>query len=229
VDLLLKAKVDTNHIVRHRNKNALKIASDNGLADIVFRFLSAKHPQELVARQPSPNLMNRLATHFLLTIRLREAPTFHPLFILQTEFCIKEVNKLRNNLFQILFAFRNRLPTDSAKSVLLYTGCPEWYQHRFNRDLQSMSQQVIDVLNERKHKAKALALQHKYEALAALSEATDEHPKKSRTFLCVSRSSVKRFENLAEAPSSRRTGAPEYDAFKVPRAEQSSSKRLRGG
>jgi ankyrin repeat protein len=234
VDVLLKAKVDTTHIVPNLNKNALGLALSRALLsdsyNIIFRFLTEKHPQELAAMQSNPNSISQMATKFL-TVGLRQSPTMGTSLLKAfAKQCILEVNTLRNTLFQTLYAFRNRLPDDSTKSILLYVGGPEWYQHRFNKDLQSMSEQVIDVLNERKHKAKALALQHKYEALASSENSTDEHSatKRSRTFLCGSKP-VKRLKNLAEAPSSsRHTGAPEYDAYDAPRAE-GSNKRLRGG
>jgi hypothetical protein len=72
--------------------------------------------------------------------------------------CIKAVNEIRDTIFHTLFALQTRkktsLPNDPATLVLSYLERPEWYDHRFNADIQAMLKRVGMVLRRREEAAK---------------------------------------------------------------------------
>jgi ankyrin repeat protein len=73
---------------------------------------------------------------------------------------IKAVNQIRDTLFHTLFALQTRektsLPNESSTLVISYLEQPEWYDHRFNADIQAMLKRVGTVLDARRPKKTAL-------------------------------------------------------------------------
>jgi hypothetical protein len=127
---IVSALINAGANVKTANKNGqtvLKIAAICGHTYTAFRLLSAMSFQDVVAFQNNPVLGD---------------------FAKQS---IQKIDDIRLNIFYILSTFRATRALSHAQSpitMVLSNIVPEWYRHRLNRDVESLSIQLMRMFKK---------------------------------------------------------------------------------